>query len=1548
MQRESASVRLFHLLARYTYLQDLLENQRVLVIGKAEATSADALESQGIRRAVFIDSSERRVTEATRRCSARKVEFMVGPLARVALVEDSFDVCIIEDFGLDGERSHLLSTVKRGLTSAGILVAAIPNPDASLGLTSGGPAGLGYYEFYGQLADSFPFVRMIGQCPLVGFALADLAVDDPEASITFDSSLLAEGSEDAEFFVALCSRSPINADPFAVVQVPLQWVDVGRLSGEKGPDGAPQQEEKDQKPAAGRIEVKPKPEAEPAPAKAAKPRDDSSRRERDKRSRQRPAPDSEELGRLKNKSEEADKEISRLRLELDKRAVSIAKLENHLREAREKASAEHDRVIQTKIALEAERKKLLGLEKEAEMGRRLQKMGPGSAPAPAPHPAPASPAVKDLEGELGKLRREIEQAGAERKKAEAERKKAESRASDAESRAGRADVLSADLARERGARRLAEAQVSELEKKLKEAKQQGAPKTPATRVNPTAEALRKAEAMFGGSGDKSEQIAALEAELKQERQARAELEQGQGEGAELRNKLEAERQARQNAEERVGELEGKLSRAETTAARLRSQGEARMRAESFFGGAEGAPPSEEETDARLQFEQCLEAKAELERSLSTERERRESEHELRVAAEKRLDELERAPRRQRSEEGKLERAPRRQRSEEGKLEGERRRREAAEAKVERLEAELKSKLEAERRADQLTNELAQAKANLADLRRQAVAPPAETSPAEAPDQEEITPLREELAQERAKREAAEADVVAVEQGHGEEISRLERSLRERGEAVSRLEQQLAEQAQLLQRAVADLEGARADSKLPVERDDSELASALERLQVAERAAAKLERQLEERDQALAELTGELQGHKWRIAELELSGPTAASPQRSEEAIARKVRHAPAGGEGGVELALARAEGKVEVLEREQRRNVAELESVRASLSEVQRHADRLELETREATRREDEAKRALVAAEERHGELKSDASQASTRAAAMERKAAEAVGQLNVFERELETCRRQRLALEEELGEARHRLGTLSAQRREAEAQLADLQREITEVRAQAAESSRDLAAAQACMAMLEEQLPGVSDVLDGIRTGDTAELPAVREPVRWGPPLVGTDPTSTEADSLRRQLQELREELEQAKAREEALQVRFDQSEGSASSREERAAALEAKCAELGQELAAAKDRTAQLTGELAQAQAAAELAQGELNELREQSEASSLEAARLSASVETLEADLKKASLEAEQHGAELAAAERQVTDLRTARNEARAELERARATIAELEAGREAEGDDESSIAGLQRLLTSCRREVARQEGVALGLGFKVRDLEARLESARARPAVASPAGGDPQPGRLEELQAELERVTAAHAAERERVEELKATLRETRARARQLEFVSERVDEWADRFERSERQTEELRVELEEARAALAASAAPAEPGEDRAALEARIVDLEQARRDAEDALERVIDGFSEVSGDAAALIELLSAREDLIERLRANVTFTAASCVEDEAGGEADGGRSTSSDAADTRRQLDSSRRVIEALEADKRRLSDEIDQLRSEGEEQES
>lgn len=1517
MHHEDPSARLFHLLVRYHYLQELLEHQRVLVIGRAEAASADALDRQGIRRAVFIDSSEQRVAEARRACTSRRVEFIVGPLARVALVEDSFDVAIIEDFGKLEDRSRDLAAAKRGLTSSGVLVACIPNPDTTVALASVESATLGYYEFYGQLADSFPFVRMIGQCPLVAFALADLAVDDPEASITFDSSMLEEGSEDAEFFVALCSRSPIDADPFAVVQLPLSWIDANRLVGAHRA-----------RPTDPELQA-------PAPAQAAAPAAAPRAVE--------PAVDVDALKKeLQRRDEAASQEISKLKIEIDKRAVTIAKLENHLREAREKAAIEHDRVIQTKLALEAEKKKVLSLQKEAEMGRRISKMtaGPEEEPAGADRQRAAeladarrradeleqkvSAAVEErdraaievdaLRAEIEALRTELEAGGGgsaeldaledELEAERAARRKAESRAAEFESRAKRADGLAADLGRERGARKLAESHAAELEKRLREARQQA----PAAgrRLSPTEEALKKAEAAFSGAS-LAEQVDQLRDHLMREARAReaaearlAELSGAGDPAVKLQEELARERDARRRVEETVITLEARLSQAEAAAARLQAEGEARRRAESAFGAAQPKPSPDVTTmipaETLAELTSCAESRRRAEDALEAERQQR-------LDLETRLDACQREVEALRDVEAQL-----------------------------REERTLRTAAEAEL-ADVLESHREDTSEHLVEGEEP------EAGPA---DDETLADLERRLHEEQRLRREAEQDIESLEATRGREVDELEAALRSRGEQVASLTRELNAQAELLKRVIEDLNQAQTgdpDLSSRLERTEVELAELKRQLESSEDECGRLQAELDERTRELTELSSRLQDQEWRAAELTLEARGGAEPELGVEPPILSLT----GGHAAPEAVVP---------------------DLQAELAEANRRRAALELQLRAA---QDDAAASASALSEAKAKVRE--LHALVDNAASEQCADEAAARLQALERELETCVEVRRALELDVARLREELEAVNAKRKDAEDHRDQLEAELAEARQAAAEIDRDLAAAQACVSMLEEQIPGVSSLLKSVKVDETAEFPAPPHALMErgaGAPAAAEEGPGSELKLLREQLADAREEADRAMTRETVLQARFDERCAELEQRNAQLEELTARLADLERELASSTDRSARLMGELAQAQAVVALAQSELAELRDRLDASALEAARWTATVDQLEGRLARATAQLDEERASAAELSRDLARERADTQDLRERLtdaERLAETLGdELERlraeARPAATATDDTIEGLQRLLSSCRQIVAEREGEIAGLRFSFGELEAAFREARAAAGRSSAAEGTSARAaaelaacqtRVAELQRVVARLEAAEASHLERIDELEASLADAHRRSGELEYIGQHAEEWAERLDAAEREGARLRAELADCQAQAAEARRRIETadafGGELAALRdqlgqqaSQIETLQQERFAAEEALERVIEGFSEVSSDAAALFEVLKDRDDLIQRLQQHLGTDRLTPREPVAVPVVEPTDTVEGCA----QKLEAARRIVKALEGDRQRLSTAIDTLQQE------
>jgi hypothetical protein len=121
----------------------------------------------------------------------------------------------------------LLRTAKRALSSRGVAVVACPNPEAAQPLLrapswSGRSAtSLDYYALYDAVAAEFEHVRMLGQTPFVGYAIADFSASgEPEPAL--DTSFVPGGAEEPDFFIALASNQEVRLDEFAVIQLPTR------------------------------------------------------------------------------------------------------------------------------------------------------------------------------------------------------------------------------------------------------------------------------------------------------------------------------------------------------------------------------------------------------------------------------------------------------------------------------------------------------------------------------------------------------------------------------------------------------------------------------------------------------------------------------------------------------------------------------------------------------------------------------------------------------------------------------------------------------------------------------------------------------------------------------------------------------------------------------------------------------------------------------------------------------------------------------------------------------------------------------------------------------------------------------------------------------------------------------------------------------------------------------------------------------------------------------------------------------------------------------
>jgi hypothetical protein len=205
------------------YGEELAHGARTAVFGDATLGVAEELALRGARLVHVYDTDAARVAEANARSHDRSIFFAQLPEGGDVGVRDgAFEFVVVPDLSLYADPAAIVALVRRLVSPLGAVLIASPNTDAKAPLLRVGHShrALGYYELYEAIAGHFASVRMIGQAPFVGYAVAELSVEDPEPTI--DSSLAESEGKEPDWFLALASDRNLRLDAFALIELPLQ------------------------------------------------------------------------------------------------------------------------------------------------------------------------------------------------------------------------------------------------------------------------------------------------------------------------------------------------------------------------------------------------------------------------------------------------------------------------------------------------------------------------------------------------------------------------------------------------------------------------------------------------------------------------------------------------------------------------------------------------------------------------------------------------------------------------------------------------------------------------------------------------------------------------------------------------------------------------------------------------------------------------------------------------------------------------------------------------------------------------------------------------------------------------------------------------------------------------------------------------------------------------------------------------------------------------------------------------------------------------------
>jgi hypothetical protein len=176
------------------YAEPLAAGGRVVVLGDRALGLAGRFEQLGARQVTVAGNDD-------------EIQALRGR---------TFDLVVVPDLGAFDDAAELLARARRLAGDDGAALVAAANRDAA---EAEGLGAFDYYELFDLVAGEFAEVRMIGQMPFQGVALAELGEEEESPSVSVDTQL-AEGDRAPAVFIALASQRGVRLDPYAIVELP--------------------------------------------------------------------------------------------------------------------------------------------------------------------------------------------------------------------------------------------------------------------------------------------------------------------------------------------------------------------------------------------------------------------------------------------------------------------------------------------------------------------------------------------------------------------------------------------------------------------------------------------------------------------------------------------------------------------------------------------------------------------------------------------------------------------------------------------------------------------------------------------------------------------------------------------------------------------------------------------------------------------------------------------------------------------------------------------------------------------------------------------------------------------------------------------------------------------------------------------------------------------------------------------------------------------------------------------------------------------------------
>src|SRR5512133_336525 len=212
------------LLARYSFIEPLLDGKRVLEVGAARATeggSALFLAERGAAAVLSIEAAEEDLAAAREAGHHPFVQFRASDPAQ--LRPGTFDLVLVADGAALARKPDQVAALRRLLAADGRLVTALPAGGGGLPELAGAPAAEDvpdYEAFVGALSDHFALVEVATQSAMVGWVLALAAGGAEEPDVSMDGTLA--GTPETASYVAICGEEPCGLSGLSLIALPVK------------------------------------------------------------------------------------------------------------------------------------------------------------------------------------------------------------------------------------------------------------------------------------------------------------------------------------------------------------------------------------------------------------------------------------------------------------------------------------------------------------------------------------------------------------------------------------------------------------------------------------------------------------------------------------------------------------------------------------------------------------------------------------------------------------------------------------------------------------------------------------------------------------------------------------------------------------------------------------------------------------------------------------------------------------------------------------------------------------------------------------------------------------------------------------------------------------------------------------------------------------------------------------------------------------------------------------------------------------------------------